>query len=130
MHMLASATRQNVRFPSGDAALGAWHYPGTNGACLVMAGGTAVTKEPATDRFAERFHDAGFSVLAFEFRYLGESGGQPRQGVRVRDQLADWDAAIAFARTLPEVDPGRIVIWGFSLSGGHVIRVASRHPEL
>src|SRR5919198_4786232 len=97
MHMLASATRQKLHFASGDTTCAALHYPGTNGACLIMAGGTGVTKEPATDRFAARFHDAGFSVLAFEFRYLGESGGQPRQVVRVRDPLAHWDAAIAFA---------------------------------
>jgi fermentation-respiration switch protein FrsA (DUF1100 family) len=95
-----------------------------------MAGGTAVTKEPGTDRFAKRFHEAGFTVLAFDFRRLGESGGQPRQIVRVGEQLADWQAAIAFARTLPGVEGARLAIWGFSLAGGHVVRVASRHPEL
>jgi hypothetical protein len=50
--------------------------------------------------------------------------------VRVGEQLADWQAAIAFARTLPEVDTARIAIWGFSLSGGHVFRVASRQPDV
>jgi len=95
-----------------------------------MAGGTGVTKEPATDRFAERFQAAGFSVLAFDFRYLGESGGEPRQIVHVRDQADDYSAAIAFARTLTEVDAARVAIWGFSLSGGHVFQVAARHPDL
>lgn len=37
-----------------------------------MAGGFAVTKEPGTDRFATRFADAGFGVLAFDYRGLGE----------------------------------------------------------
>ena len=90
-----------------------------------MAGGTGVTKEPATDRFAPRFQQAGFSVLAIDFRRLGESGGEPRQIVRVREQLADLEAAIAFARTLPEVDRARVALWGFSLAGGHVFRVAA-----
>jgi hypothetical protein len=49
-----SAERRKGRFPSGDTTCAAWHYPGTSGACVVMAGGTAVTKEPATDRFATR----------------------------------------------------------------------------
>jgi pimeloyl-ACP methyl ester carboxylesterase len=122
--------RQKVHFRSGDTTCAAWHYPGTNGGCVIMAGGTAVTKEPGTDRFAERFHDAGFTVLAFDFRHFGESGGEPRQVVRIGEQLDDWDAAIAFARTLPEVDPARVALWGFSLAGGHVFRVASRDPRL
>ena len=80
-----------------------------------MAGG-GVTKEPGTDLSAKRFHDAGFAVLAFDYRRLGESGGQPRQVVRIRERLTDWQAAIAFAAGLLEVDPARLAIWGFSLS--------------
>jgi pimeloyl-ACP methyl ester carboxylesterase len=125
-----SARREKVRFLSGDTECAAWHYSGTNGACVIMAGGGAVTKEPGTDPFAYRFHDAGFTVVAFDYRHLGESGGQPRQIVRMRDQLADWQAAVAFAPSLPGVDPTRVAIWGFSLSGGHVFRVAARNPQL
>ena len=55
-----------------------------------MAGGGGVTKEPGTDLSAKRFHEAGFAVLAFDYRRLGESGGQPRQVVRIREQLTDW----------------------------------------
>jgi uncharacterized protein len=33
-----------------------------------MTGGTAVTKEPGIDRFARRFHESGFAVLALDFR--------------------------------------------------------------
>ena len=122
--------REKVRFVSGNAECAAWHYPGTNGGCIIMTGGFAVTKEPGTDLFAKRFSDAGFAVLAFDYRHLGESGGQPRQVQRVGEQLTDWQAAIAYARTLPGVDPARLAVWGFSLSGGHVFRVAARHPEL
>jgi len=125
-----SVEREKVRFVSGDMECAAWHYPGTSGACVIMAGGGAVTKEPGTDRFATRLHNAGFTVLAFDYRRLGESGGQPRQIVRISEQLADWQAAIAFAPTLPEVDPTRIAVWGFSLSGGHVLRVAAHNPQL
>ncbi|MGH3407875.1 MAG: alpha/beta hydrolase, partial [Streptosporangiaceae bacterium] len=128
--MTASADRQKVWFTSGDAQCAAWHYPGASGACVIMTGGYAVTKEPGTDRFARRFHEAGFSVLAFDYRRLGESGGQPRQVIRLRDQIADWQAAIGYARALPEVDPARIAIWSFSLPGGYVFEVAARNPGL
>jgi uncharacterized protein len=122
--------REEVQFQSGDTTCSAWHYPGNNGGCVVMAGGTGVTKGPGTDRFAKRFNDAGFTVLAFDFRHLGESGGEPRQIVSVRKQQEDYLAAIECARTLPGVDPTRIAIWGFSLSGGHALAVAARNPGI
>ena len=121
--------REKVRFVSGgsegDSECVAWHYPGTNGACVVMAGALGMTKEPSTDLFAKRFNDAGFAVLAFDYRHLGESGGRPRQVVRVGGQLADWRAAIRCAAGLPGVDPTRLAAWGFSLSGAHIFRVAA-----
>jgi uncharacterized protein len=125
--MTSVGARVKVRF---GGELAAWHYPGTNGGCVIMTGGLAVTKEPGTDRFAQRFHAAGFSVLAFDPRRMGESGGQPRQVVRLDDDLADWHAAIGFAGTLPEVDPAKVAIWSFSLNGGHIFRVAADHPDL
>jgi pimeloyl-ACP methyl ester carboxylesterase len=122
--------REKVRFTSDGIDLAAWHHPGVNGACVVMAGGFGVTKEPGTDLFAARFQQAGFSVLAFDFRRLGESGGRPRQVVRIRQEIDDYRAAITFARTLPGVDPARLAVWGFSLSGGHVLRLAARDRRL
>lgn len=122
--------RTNVRFPSGGSHCAAWHYPGSNGACVVMAGGLGVTKGPGTEKFAERFNAAGFDVLAFEYRRLGESGGQPRQIVNIGEQLEDWQAAIRHAHGLPGVDASRVAIWGHSVSGGHILRTAARTPHL
>lgn len=122
--------REKVFFTSGDAECAAWHYPADSGACVIMAGGFGVTKEPGTDPFAQRFQRAGFNVLAFDYRGLGESGGRPRQVQPLGAQLADWTAAVAFAGTLPGVDPARLAVWGFSASGGHVFRVAARTPQL
>ncbi|MFI1383319.1 alpha/beta hydrolase [Embleya sp. NPDC020886] len=127
--MPTSREREKVHFVSGGTRCAAWHYPGDNGACVIMAGGFAVTKEPGTDPFAKRFHEAGFGVLAFDYRRFGESGGQPRQVASIRGQLADWQAAIEFAGTLPGVDPARLAGWAFSVSGGHVLRVAARSPR-
>ena len=125
-----TTTREKVHFDSGGERCAAWFYPGTNGACVVMAGGLAVAKEPGTDTFAPRFAEAGFSVLAFDFRHLGESDGSPRQVVSFGDQRDDFRAAIEFARSREEVEPARVAIWGFSLSGGHVFPVAASDPNL
>ena len=127
---IASRARQKVCFSSGSTECAAWFYPGTSGGCVIMTGGFAVTKEPGTDLFAGRFNDAGFAVLAFDHRCFGESGGRPRQVARIRDQLADWQAAIAYAASLPGVDPAKLAIWSFSASGGHVFRVAASNPGL
>ncbi len=94
--------REKVHFISGDTECAAWHYPATNGACVIMTGGFAVTKEPGTDLFAKRFTDAGFAVLAFDYRRLGESGGQPRQVVRIRALLSTPDA----------LNGGKALDWG------------------
>lgn len=128
--MTEETARAKVRFASGRDACAAWHYRGTSGACVVMAGGFAVTKEAGTDAFASRFQQAGFSVLAFDYRRIGESGGQPRLVLPVRDQIADWQAAISFAAALPDVDAAKIALWGFSASGGHVLRVAAGNPAV
>ena len=79
--MRVSVEREKVRFVSGDTECAAWHYPGTNGACVIMAGGGGVTKEPGTDPFARRFNDAGFTVLAFDYRPA--SGCPATQGDRL-----------------------------------------------
>src|SRR4051794_25874581 len=101
--MQRAASRQGMRFRSGDEECAAWHYPGVNGACVVMAAGFGIPKEPGTDRFAVRFRGGGFGVLAFDYRRFGGSGGRPRQVVRLRDQLADWSAALGAAASLPDV---------------------------
>jgi uncharacterized protein len=130
---LTEAHREGITFRSGTDDCAAWYYRGSNGACVVMAGGAGVPKEPATDRFAARFHAAGYSVLAFDHRHLGASGGTPRQVVRIREQLADWAAALDCAASLPGVAAGKIAGWGFSLAAGHLLRLAarpSRQPRL
>lgn len=130
VHVSVPVQREKVSFTSGGTRCAAWHYPGTNGGCVIMAGGTSVTKEPATDLFAARFNAAGFAVLAFDYRRFGESGGAPRQVVDFADQVADYRAAIDCAAGLPGVEPDRIALWGFSLAGGHVLRAAAAAPQV
>ncbi len=66
-------------------------------------------------------------ILAHGFGGIrdGASEGEPRQLLDIKLQLADWTAAIAFARTLDGIDAERIALWGTSFSGGHVIELAA-----
>jgi pimeloyl-ACP methyl ester carboxylesterase len=78
--------------------------------------------------YAERFVDRGFAAFLFDYRGFGESDGEPRQIVSPRLHLQDLRAAIEHVRGLPEVDGGRVVLWGTSLGGGHVLVTAARDP--
>jgi pimeloyl-ACP methyl ester carboxylesterase len=86
-----------------------------------MANGLGGTRDMGLQPYAQRFCQAGFAVLLFDYRHFGASGGQPRQLIWIPTQLADYAAAVEFARQQPSVDPDRIALWGTSLSGGHVL---------
>jgi uncharacterized protein len=93
-----------------------------------MAHGFALTRHEGLAAYAERLADAGAAVLVFDYRHLGDSPGQPRQRFRKAAQLEDWRAAVAAARNLPQVDPARIVLWGFSFGGAHAVETAAADP--
>lgn len=127
--------RRTVDFRSGDSYCSAWLYlpdsvSDTRAPVVVMGHGLGATREMGLAPYAERFAAAGLAVLVFTYRHLGDSGGQPRQVLSMAEQLADWDAALAYATALPEVDASRVAVWGSSLGGGHAMAVAARHPEL
>lgn len=125
--------RHDVSFTSGEDTCAAWLYlPSgvTSPPVVILGHGLGGTREMRLDAFAERFAQAGIAALAFTYRHFGDSGGQPRQLLSIKRQLADWDAAIAWVKTRRDVDRTRIAVWGSSFGGGHSITVASRHPEL
>ena len=122
-----------VSFESGGVRCAGVHLPGQGDAfagedgrrpCVVLGHGLGGTIDSGLLPFAERFSAAGIDALAFDYRHFGASEGEPRQLLSVPRQLEDYAAAIAFARALEDVDPERIVLWGSSYSGGHVVSVA------
>lgn len=124
---------ENISFEvEGATVRGILHRPGAVGPspCVVMANGFSGTMDWILPRFAERFADAGLAVLRFDYRSFGESDGQPRQWVNVKRQRDELRAAIRFARSQPGLDADRIVLWGTSLGGGHVIAVAAEDPRI
>ena len=102
------------------------YLPETAGspAVIVMAHGFGGERLAGLPTFAQRFCDAGYAVFLFDYRYFGDSEGEPRQLVSPWRQLADWRAAIAHVRTLESVNAERMVLWGTSFSGGHVVSIA------
>lgn len=131
-------TYTELAFHSAGERCSAWHFAaagdGLTGApgrpVVVMAHGFGGTKDSGLQPFAERFSAAGLDVVAFDYRGFGVSDGQPRQSVSVERQMADYGAAIAAAQQLPGVDRSRVVLWGSSFSGSHVLRVAAQCADV
>jgi uncharacterized protein len=124
---------RSVEFDSAGERIAAVHLAGEGDAfadaqgrrpCVVLAHGFGGTVDSGLLPYAERFAAAGLDALAFDYRHFGASGGEPRQLLSIPRQLEDYAAAVSFARTLPDVDPARIAVWGTSFSGGHVVEVA------
>lgn len=119
-----------LEFPShGMTCRGVLYTPNAdsrNLPCVVMAHGFGLTHASGLAPFKEAFCNAGYAVFAFDYRYFGESDGQPRQTLSPRKEVADWLAALSFARQLDRIDGSRICLWGTSFSGGLVIAVAAK----
>ena len=121
-----------ITFRSEGVELDGWHFTGVGTAfegsagrpVAVMAHGLGGTKDSGLEPFATALAEAGIDVLAFDYRGFGSSAGTPRQRVSVAGQVADYRAALAAAARLPGVDAGRLVPWGVSLAGGHVLAAA------
>ncbi len=125
--------RTTVTFEVDGTTVEGWFYPpaGPDPVPVVVLGhGLGYVKSAGLDAFAQRFAEAGYAALAFDYRSFGGSGGAPRQVLSVKRQLEDWDAAIAHARTLPGVDPTRVVVWGTSFGGGHALTLAATRDDL
>ena len=126
--------KNEISFTSGGVVCAAWHVPAVTDRlqdseslrpCVVMGAGFGGTRETGLLEYADAFAHVGIDAFVFDYRGFGESEGTPRQDVSARRQRQDYRAAVAAARRLPAIDPKRIVLWGTSASGGHVIAVAA-----
>ncbi len=126
--------RKDVTFKVEGTALNGWLYLPNNlsspVACIIMVHGFGGTKDMLLESYALRFVEAGMAVLTFDYRYFGESEGEPRQLFMLSYQLEDYRAAIEYARSLKEIDPDKIALWGTSASGGYGLIIASKDKKI
>ena len=123
--------RQDVTFTSEGLNCAGWLYvpedlgEGERRPAVVMAHGFSALKEMHLANFAEKFVEAGLVVLVFDYRFFGDSEGEPRGKLFPAEQHEDYKNAISWVSMRPEVDGGRIGVWGSSYSGGHVLHLAA-----
>jgi pimeloyl-ACP methyl ester carboxylesterase len=81
-------------------------------------------------QYEKHFAAAGIGTLAFDYRNTGASDGQPRQHISTRKQRDDVEAALEHLKSQPGIDGGRIGLWGTSLGGMNVARVAAARKDV
>lgn len=126
--------REDIRFESGEGQCAAWLFrppvSSTPAPCVVMGSGLSCVRDQGMSAVAERFAAAGFAALAIDYRHFGDSSGEPHGLVSGSRQRDDLRAALAFARSQDDLDPTRLVLWGYSLGGGNVQAVAAGEPGI
>jgi uncharacterized protein len=131
-------TLDTVTFDSEGTTCEAWHLAAADDRLgtaagrpvVVMAHGLGGTKDSGLLPFAEGFAAAGLDAFCFDYRGFGGSAGEPRQVVSLAAQVEDYRAAMRAAAALGGVDGRRLVLWGISLAGGHVLTAAAGRDDV
>jgi pimeloyl-ACP methyl ester carboxylesterase len=98
-------------------------------AILIIHGWGGI-QDALTPPFCAAFNELGFAVMTFDYPTWGDSQGLPRNQINPWQRVRDADAALTHLKSQPQIDPRRIVLWGTSFGGGHVIELAAEHTSL
>jgi pimeloyl-ACP methyl ester carboxylesterase len=114
-----SGPRLNARVYEPTSSNDAAPYP-----VIILAIGLGTIQQNRTISFVQRFADAGYASVTFDYATWGQSEGEPRHTVRPNDQYRDVCSIVAWVRQQHDIfDPTKIVIWGTSFGGLHVTRL-------
>jgi hypothetical protein len=125
--------RETVEFYVGGQKIVGWLYkPDKPGVlpCIIMSHGFGGTKDMALEKYALKFVSNGYAVLLYDYRYFGESEGQPRQLYSGVYQVEDLKAAIAYVRLRNDMDENRVVLWGTSAGASYGVIIAGEDHQI
>lgn len=118
-------------YSEGVKIVGDWYAAeGAYRPVVVLCHGFTGVKGMVLPDAGARLAQAGYHALAFDYRFFGESGGEPRGRIIPLEQVRDIRAAITYVQTRPEVDPERVALWGTSFGGGNAVYTAARDPRV
>lgn len=110
---------------SGKVDLHGWLFRASDPQALLIIwshgnGGNITDRAPAASELARR----GASVLLYDYRGYGKSGGQPGEQILYDDALAVYDFAVHHHFG----DPSSMISYGESLGGPYAAYIASQRP--
>ena len=119
----ALAGLEDVAFTTPDGlTLRGWYVPSRNRAAVVLVHGFAGNRAQLLFE-ARALARAGHGVLLFDLRAHGRSDGD--RVLWGDGERKDVTAALDFVSARPDVDPGRLGLFGFSMGGTTSLLVAS-----
>lgn len=116
-HWLKTEDSKNLRV---------WYYPSRNGAAILAMGGMAGSlgsQLPPVGFLIQH----GYGVLQVDSRACAVPPELVTLGLY---EVYDATAGLAFLQSRPEVDPGRIGAFGFSMGGAAIVRMAAHYPGI
>ena len=132
---------ENIRIPAlGFSLAGTISKPQASSEkhlpAIVLVGGAAPLDRdetmngiPIFGQLANALADAGFLVLRYDKRGLGQSGGRP-EGAGLGDYASDVRAVVDYLEDREDVDDDRIVVLGHGEGGWVALQAASRTKEI
>jgi fermentation-respiration switch protein FrsA (DUF1100 family) len=87
-------------------------------------------KEQVAGNHARALAERDFVTLAFDHRYFGESGGEPRQFESPPRKVEDLTSAVDYLSGLPEVDAERLFAVGVCAGAGYLSGLVADEPRV
>ncbi|MEL6448511.1 MAG: alpha/beta hydrolase [Pseudomonadota bacterium] len=97
---------------------------------VAIIGPMTYQKEQAPTQYAKRLADRGFIALAYDSRYRGESGGEPRAWENPSHKVEDLKAAVRYLQSRDDVDANRVSILAICQGSSAAVKAAGELPEL
>ena len=94
-------------------------------AAIAVCGPFGAVKEQSSGLYAQEMAIRGFLTIAFDPSFTGESGGEPRYVASPDINTEDFQAAVDYLSTRPDVDPERVGIIGICGWGGMALNAAA-----
>ena len=91
---------------------------------IAISGPFGAVKEQSSGLYAQKLAEKGFLTIAFDPSFTGESGGEPRYMASPDINTEDFQAAVDYLITNPEVNPEKIGILGICGWGGMALNAA------
>lgn len=97
---------------------------------IAVCGPFGAVKEQAAGLYAQEMAERGFLTIAFDPSFTGGSGGTPRYMTSPDINTEDFNAAVDYLVTNPEVDSEKVGILGICGWGGIAINAAACDPRI